>query len=204
VTLSRLLTRAIARGDGACAVDPDSDIIDLVARGDTDAAVRCVMRRYGVALYRYCRAGLGDAALAEDVQQQVFVEVHRDLPRFTRRSRLKIWLFAIARHRVYDAAKRRRRARRHVADDADDVDAVDPRPSAAESVDEARLRAALVDCLAALPDATRAALLLRYQQGFSFAEMAAICGERPSTLCARISRVLPRLRRDIESRIGPL
>ncbi len=201
--LPRLLTRAIARGDGACAVDPDSDIIDLVARGDTDAAVRCVMRRYGVAVYRYCRAGLGDAALAEDVQQQVFVEVHRDLPRFTRRSRLKIWLFAIARHRVYDAAKRRRRAGRHVADAAD-ADASDPRPSAAESVDEARLRAALADCLAALPEATRAALLLRYQQGFSFAEMAAICGERAGTLCARIARALPRLRRDIEARIGPL
>lgn len=202
MTLSRLLTRAAWRRQDACAVDPDSDIIELVARGDTDAAVRCLMHRYGVAVYRYCRAGLRDAALAEDVQQQVFVEVHRDLASFSRRSRLKIWLFAIARHRVYDAAKRRRRAQRHIAEPSS-AEPADPRPSPGESLDDAKLLAALADCLAELPEATRAALLLRYQQGFSYAEMAAICGERPSTLCARIARALPRLRRGIEARIGP-
>ena len=41
----------------------------------------------------------------------------------------------------------------------------------------------------------RIAILLRYREGLSYAEMAAICDERPATLQARVSRALPVLRR---------
>jgi DNA-directed RNA polymerase specialized sigma24 family protein len=44
-------------------------------------------------------------------------------------------------------------------------------------------------------------VLLRYQQGFSFDEMAAICRERPATLRARVARALPVMRASIEARL---
>jgi RNA polymerase sigma-70 factor (ECF subfamily) len=180
--------------------DPDGDVLELVRRGDVAGALRRLMQRHGAAVYRYCRAALRDAALAEDVHQRVFVEAFRDLPRFGGRSAVRIWLFAIARHRVLDAAKQRRR-RATCVDEAVAAEVADPRPLATESIDDARLRDALVASLAELPPRTRTTLLLRYQQGFSFAEMAAICGEKPSTLNARVVRVLPLLRRAIEARL---
>jgi RNA polymerase sigma-70 factor, ECF subfamily len=182
--------------------DPDADILDLVDRGNPAAAVVQLMQRYGVAVYRYCREALHDAALADDVHQLVFIAALCDLPHFARRSPVRLWLFAIARHRVLDAAKRRRTSKRvFAAAGADDV--ADPRATMDDSLDDARLRAALVASLAELPVHTRTAVLLRYQQGFSFAEMAEICGERPDALCARVSRAMPVLRRRIEARLQP-
>src|ERR1043166_8997481 len=115
-------------GDRGMEPDPDSDVLVLVANQDMTGAIRQLMQRHGTSVYRYCREALRDDALAEDVQQQVFIAAFRDLPKFAGRSTVRTWLFAIARHRVLDAAKSRRRARSHV--DGDDATSVpDARPS---------------------------------------------------------------------------
>src|SRR4030095_7994221 len=95
-------------------VDPDSDVLDQVANGDMTGALRRLMQRHGTSVFRYCREALRDRALAEDVHQQVFIAAFRDLPQCSGRSTVRTWLFAIARHRLLDAAKSRRRARSHV------------------------------------------------------------------------------------------
>jgi RNA polymerase sigma-70 factor (ECF subfamily) len=164
-------------------------------------ALRLLMQRYGTSVYRYCREALRDAALAEDVQQQVFIAAFRALPSFGELSSLRTWLFGIARHRVLDAAKSRRRARSQV--DGDDATQVaDPRPSPGERLDDARLQEALLGCLDRLRPAVLTAVLLRFQQGFSFEEMATMCDEKPGTLQAQVARALPVLRLCIESRTG--
>jgi RNA polymerase sigma-70 factor (ECF subfamily) len=182
-------------------VDPDDDIVRRVRGGDVDGALCCLMQRHGTAVYRYGREALQDAVLADDVHQHVFLDAFRDLPRFQHRSTLRVWLFAIARHRVLDAIRRRRRAPAYI-DEAELCEPPDPRPSPEESIDDARLRAALVASIAELDANSRTALLLRYQQGFTFEEMATICGEKPGTLAARVMRALPRLRARIEALLG--
>jgi RNA polymerase sigma-70 factor (ECF subfamily) len=182
-------------------MDPDSDVLGLVAKGDRGGALRLVMQRHGASVYRFCREALRDAALAEDVHQQIFIQVHRDLASFHGRSALRTWVFGIARHRVLDAAKSRRRAEAHI--DGNDASQVpDPRPSPGERIDDGRLRAALVDCLGQLREPIRAAVLLRFQQGFTFEDMAEVCRERPGTLQAKVTRALPVLRTCIENRTG--
>ena len=118
---------------------------------------------------------------------------------------MRTWLFSIARHRVLvlDAAKARRRTQGHIAE-AELADAPDPRPSPAESIDDLRLRAALAAGLGELGEHVRTAVLLGYQQGFTFEEMAEVCCEKSDTLHARVTRALPLLRAGIESRMGGL
>jgi len=181
--------------------DSDRDIVGVVKTGDVTAALRILMQRHGTAVYRYCREGLHDWMLADDVHQQIFIQAHRDLTRFAGRSTLRTWLFAIARHRVLDAAKSRRRARTHLEDD-ETADTADPSAEPGEQLDDARLRQALVVCLAALGEHLRTAVLLRYQQGFTFEDMANICDEKPGTLQARVTRALPALRKCIAGRTG--
>ena len=183
--------------------DSDDDVTGLVEQGDFRTAVQQLMSRHRVRVYRYCSAVLHDPVLADDVCQQIFIQAFRDMSRFQGRSKILTWLFAIARHRVLDALKVRRRARAR-QQDGPTTDSPDLRPSPDESLDEMRLRQTLMRSLEQLDDKTRLALLLRYQQGFSFQEMAAICREKPGALAARIARALPRLRADIESRLaGP-
>jgi RNA polymerase sigma-70 factor (ECF subfamily) len=191
----------IAREMSARTEDPDRDIVNLVNAGNLEAALRTLMRRHGTAVYRYCREALGDAALAEDVHQHVFIQVHRDLTRFAGRSTVRTWLFAIARHRVLDAAKARRRAQAHITEGAT-ADPPDLAPAAGDQIDDLRLRETLVACVDKLGEHMRTAVLLRYQQGFTFEEMAEICGERPGTLQARVGRALLRLRACIEVQTG--
>ena len=182
-------------------MDPDSDVVGLVANGDMTGALRRLMERHGTSVYRYCRDALRDATLADDVQQQVFIAAYHDLPKFTGRSTLRTWLFAIARHRVLDAAKSRRRTQSHF-EPADATGVPDPLPSPAERIDDQRLLEALVECLDKLRQDVRNVLLLRFQQGFTFEELAEIFGEKPGTLQAKVTRALPLLRDCIENRTG--
>src|SRR5262249_54081012 len=66
-----------------------------------------------------------------------------------------------------------------------------------ERLHHARLEAALVASVDELSEPIRTAVLLRYQQGFSFEEMGRICGEKPATLQMRVARALPVLRASI-------
>jgi RNA polymerase sigma-70 factor (ECF subfamily) len=178
-------------------------VLALIDAGQVTTALCWLMRRHGAAVYRYCREAVRDAALADDVHQQIFIEVFRDLPRFEGRSSVRSWLFAIARHRVLDASKMRRRAHAHVEPtDTAAADPPDPRPSPAEAIDEARLHEALVAGLAELAEPARTAVLLRYQQGFTFEEMADICHEKAGTLHARVARALRLLRVHVEQRLA--
>jgi RNA polymerase sigma-70 factor (ECF subfamily) len=182
-------------------VDRDCEVRDLIRRGKLQPALCGLMQRHGKAIYRYCCEQLRDPILAEDVQQQVFLAAYRDLTTFKGRGTLRSWLFGIAYHRVIDAARVRDRARAHVpVTEATEVS--DTRTPADEGCDDERLRAALVIELEALPMHVRGAILLRYQHGMSFEEIAQITGEKPGTLSARVSRAMRTLRERIEARLA--
>lgn len=180
--------------------NPDSDVLELIAAGDTRGALRRLMLRHGDTVYRYCSQALGDPELAEDVRQQVFIEAFRDLPKFSGRSSLRTWLFSIARHRVLDAVRRRRRSEARVQEreHAELATMGDPRPTPAEALE---LRQTLEASLAALGDDERITVLLRFQLGFSFQEIAELCGASPGAHHARVARALPQLRQRIQARI---
>lgn len=184
----------------SCVDDADDDVNGLVERGDFRMALHRLMKRHRARVHRYCSAVLHDPVLADDVCQQIFIQVFRDLSQFHRRSKIRAWLFGIARHRILDAAKARRRWQAH-QEGSSDTELPDPRHSPAEALDEMRRREALARGLEQLDDRARSAVLLHYQQGLTFQEMAAICREKPGTLAARVARALPVLRADIESRI---
>jgi RNA polymerase sigma-70 factor (ECF subfamily) len=77
-------------------------------------ALTLLMGLYGNALYNYCRHLVGDAALADDAHQITFAQAYQDFPRYSGRSSLRIWLYAIARHRCMDMLKMNRRRERHI------------------------------------------------------------------------------------------
>jgi len=196
------LRRAAAGRRDVDRVDPDDDVLVLIQQDNLSDATQLLMQRYGAAMFRYACAEVRDATLADDVRQVVFIEAHRDLRRFAGDSTLRVWLFAIARHRVLDAVKKRRRSQSHY-EDADGADSADPHPSPGESIDDARLRVLLYQCLDKLNDKSRIAVLMHYLMGFTFEEMAKICGEKPGTLHARVSRALDQLRALIDRAHAP-
>lgn len=179
------------------AFEPDSDVLALCAAGEMSAAVGRLIQRHGETVYRYCCRQLRDATLAADAYQQVFIAAHRDLWKFERRSTVRTWLFGIARHRVRNAAKSRARRERHIVKLAKIADVHDPRPSPLECLELTRLLERVVARVHELPESTQVMLLLRFKAGLTFKEMAAVSGENPSTLQARLTRVLRQLRDEV-------
>lgn len=172
--------------------------VEALDRGDRERALTILMEAFGTALYRYCRQVVTDPDLAEEAHQMTFVQAYEGLGRFAGRSSLRAWLYGIARHRCLDALKAARRRRARIERAAGLPPAAVEAAGPEERLAAGDLTRALERCLEQLPPWVRAAVLLRYQGGLSYPEMARLCRERPATLQARVARVLPVLRRCIE------
>jgi RNA polymerase sigma-70 factor (ECF subfamily) len=177
-------------------MDADGDVWDLLCKGERAQALQLLMQRYGRDVHRFCHKLLGDETLADDVHQQVFLSAYHDLPHFAGRSTMRTWLLSIARHRSIDALRCRARQESRQADLAEVAGISDPRPLAIESLGRTQL---LTTALDSLEEPARQALLLRYQRGLSFEEMARICDQRPAVLRMRVSRALRRLREAMQA-----
>ena len=133
----------------------------------SDAAKR-LFGQYGDEVYQYVRFTLGEATEAEDVVQDVFLEVLRAWPRFRGLSSEKTWLWSIARHRLIDHLRRLSRLGRDLSrreTGRDDPMARD----IATRVD--------VECsLQYLPVAQRQVVILRIIQDHTTAEVSRMLG----------------------------
>lgn len=187
----------------------DEDEVDAaLSRGDLPHAFTLLMTRYGDPVYRYALATTGDAQLAEEVRQQVFVEVYRDLPGFGGRAPVRGWLFTIVRHRCLDQTKQVRRWwLRYKNELPGDLESgriaglVTDQTELMDQLDHHRLAQVVERCLSTLAPAAREAVLLRYQQELSYDEAAEVTGERPGTLQQRVARALPVLRKCVEAQL---
>lgn len=178
----------------------EAEVVAALAAGDRTLAITLLMRHFGTPIYAFVRGMLRDDSLADDIHQQVFIEAHRDFDDFAGRG-LAAWLYRIARNRCIDALRAQRRWQARRADD--DVDDADGGAVPADVLlDDERRLVALAACVDALAPHARTTVLLRFQEGFSFEEMGAMCGERPGTLQQRVARALPVLRRCLEKRLA--
>ena len=139
--------------------------------------------------------------IAEDVTQQVFIELFTAIKRYDLRRPFPPWLHRIAVHRSLDEVRRRRT--RDVPIEA----AGDPPPqstSPEHAAEESELRATIRNAIGYLEPRHRAAVVLRYYQGFSEAETAVALGCRPGTVKSRVYYALRRLRQILAAGSPPL
>lgn len=166
----------------------DDVLIRRARRGDREA-FGCLIYRYreGVVnvVYRMC----GDAHLAEDAAQDAFIRAWDALPRYRHRGKFKAWLYRIAVNCARDALRRRRPTA--------DVELL-PLPSDAPNPERQVLRqerATLVqEAVLQLPEASRAALILREYEGLSYKEIAQTLALPLGTVMSRLHYARTRLR----------
>jgi RNA polymerase sigma-70 factor (ECF subfamily) len=133
------------------------------------------------------------------VLQQVFLEAHRDLTRFEGRASPRTWLFSIAIHRCQDAIKAKRRLFHRIRTDDQAVVAFeDPAVGPEGQFEQQHQLVDLAKCLGKLSGDARLAVLLRFQLGMSYEEMAVKLGAKSDTLQTRVQRALPVLKRCLE------
>lgn len=77
----------------------DRELVEAILAGDAEAFTR-LHELYAQRLYRFAVKRLGDATEAEDVVQDVFLEVHKCLASWEGRSALLTWMFGITHHQL--------------------------------------------------------------------------------------------------------
>jgi RNA polymerase sigma-70 factor (ECF subfamily) len=156
--------------------EPQAALVRAAAAGDVAAFEQVVRSTLGP-LRRYLRHLVGDAALADDLAQDVLVKVHAQLHTYRFESRFLTWVFRIARNAALDdrrADTRRRRREERAA-----VAAVATDPEVAGEVAFA---------IASLPPELREPLLLLEICGFTYAEVGELLRIPEGTAKSRVHR----------------
>ena len=180
-------------------LDRDRPLVEAAQRDP--ARFDALYRRYLARVYSYAYYELGDHHAAEDATEATFVSALTSLGRFEERARpadgegastFRVWLFQIARNEI--AGERRRARRRPVEPIAETV--VDPVDVEAAAVRRDEARAAW-QALGRLPGERRQAMVLRFVDELSTAEIAGVLGRSEGAVRVLIHRALKSVARDM-------
>jgi len=87
--------------------DNDKALITRIAKGD-QLAVRSLFARYQLRIFRFILRLVRSEAIAEELTNEVFLDVWRNAARFEGRSAASTWLLAIARNKAISFLRKRR------------------------------------------------------------------------------------------------
>lgn len=153
-------------------------------------AFRGLIEQHQRMVYSIALRITGDFATAEEVAQDVFLQLHRNSDRLTSEDHIRYWLRRVAVHRATDAIRRRALRPESGADEWMDDGPVDHAPGINISI-----QARLDELLKALPEQLRVPVVLRYQEDMLPDEIAGLLKQPVATVKSHLQRALKLLRR---------
>jgi RNA polymerase sigma-70 factor (ECF subfamily) len=167
----------------------DLALVTAIRSGDQGAMAE-LYDRYSSIVYAVALRVLQDAGAAEDVLQDIFMQLWRNPGAFdASRGNMAAWLAVIARHRAIDALRRRKPEN----DIADIVVSVEP--DLASDAERSRTMDKVRGALDTMSNDQRSALEMAYFEGLTHAEIAEKTGEPLGTIKTRIRAGLICLRK---------
>jgi RNA polymerase sigma-70 factor, ECF subfamily len=199
-----MLVRPTISGEGMAAVFVNESMLtDALRRAQAgdEHGFTDLWRMLQPRLLRYLRIAIG--GLAEDVAAETWLQVVRDLPGFHGDgSRFRAWLFAVARNRAIDQARRAGR-RREDPTEIDDLTGIpDETDTETEAMTWLETERALA-LIATLPREQAEAVALRVIAGLTPRQAATVLGKRPGAIRVATMRGLNRLAERLAAETEP-
>jgi len=177
----------------ACpAADPLDDGLVPAARAGDRRAFAALVRTYERMVYSLALRALGAAPEAEELAQDVFVQLYRNLEHIESSAHLASWLRRTTFHRAVDSLRRRRR--RPATEPLDETAAVVAVVDGSAGFGDPLLARRLVSLLSTLAPVPRLVLLLRFQEDLDPSDIARELGLPLNTVKSHLKRSLERLR----------
>ncbi len=179
------------------ALAAERELVARSARGDAEA-FRQLVARYHSQVYAAAFRSLGDATLAEDVTQEVFLKVYRNLSGFKHERPLAHWIHRITANATTDQL----RSRRPVLS----LESLERPPAAAQedpqdALATSELRRALREAIARLPKHYRQTLALQLFHDYSYAAIASALEIPVGTVMSRLHEAKRILRQELRGRL---
>jgi len=186
-------------------LDPDAALMLRVKQGDSGAFAELV-HKYRQPVMNVAYRMLGDATEAEDLAQNVFVQVHKSAHRYQVSSKFSTWLFTIARNLCLNEIRRRSRhptsslQAPHPDNEDQPLHQVEDAKTASppETLLHGELEEKITQGLAALPENQRLAILLCRQDELSYEQIAKVLGCSVSATKSLIHRGRETLKRELK------
>jgi len=161
----------------------DEQLVHQYLDGD-EKALEILIGNYLKPIYSFVYRYTGSASDAEDITQDVFVRVWRNLKKFDQQKKFKTWIFSIAKNAAIDWLRKKKT----VSLSDEEMEKIpDPVPFAPEL--------SLATILEKIPPDYRMTLFLRYNDHFTFREIAESLGESLNTVKSRYRRGLIMLKK---------
>jgi len=168
--------------------------MSAIRAGNQDAMAK-LYDRYSSVVYAVALRVLGDASAAEDILQEIFMQLWRNPSAFdASRGNLAPWLAVITRNRALDVL-RKRKPQTEI-----DETVISIEPDLAASADLSRVAGKVRAMLQQMPALQRSALEMAYFEGYSHSEISQKTGEPLGTIKTRIRTGLLQLRKAVETR----
>lgn len=147
-----------------------------------EQAFSVLYERHSNRVYGFIKSKFRDEATSKDVLQATFLKLHKARSKYDRVFPFVPWLFTICRNEILDAFKKSASLREKLEGEAPELTFV-PETHAPTEIS-----------LSALPEAQRAALEMRFEQDFSFEEIAERLATSPGNARQIVSRAIRNLR----------
>jgi RNA polymerase sigma-70 factor, ECF subfamily len=169
---------------------------ERAGNGDTNAFAEIVRDRQAM-VFSICWHYLQDRALAEDVAQEVFLELYQNLATLQSAEHLTYWLRRVTVNRCIDQGRRKKNRQELAMDDAAE-------PVAIANHTDPLLSRKLQQTLELLPEKQRMLVILRYQEGLDLSEIGELMKMPLNTVKSTLHRTLEDLRKKLTRKLGEI
>jgi RNA polymerase sigma-70 factor, ECF subfamily len=177
----------------------DEDILIRKAKNGDGAAIAALIQSQQDALYAFMLRMSGRPDVAEDIVQEAFVRVLKNIDRFDSRFRFSTWLFTIAKRLYLNAMQKYKPVYDSETVGARTSDCDTPGAFSEDVEQLANVRTLLDAAIADLGEQQREIILLFHQQNWPIADIAEFMGMPTGTIKSHLHRARNRMRRFIES-----
>jgi RNA polymerase sigma-70 factor (ECF subfamily) len=181
-----------AVGEPAPSAEPaDAALMLAYQAGDAASFDRLYARHRG-ALFRFLLRGCGNRAQAEEMFQDVWMNVIKARSSYQPSAKFSTWLYRIAHNRLIDAWRQQRPQAEL------DENLADERPGPERMASSQEQLARLMRGIAGLPLEQRTAFLLQVERGLTLEEIAEVTGVGRETVKSRLRYALQKLKGELE------
>jgi RNA polymerase sigma-70 factor (ECF subfamily) len=174
----------------------DEQLIDLYLKGE-EHSLEILIDRYAGHIFNFIRQYINNSDQAEDLTQDTFVKVWRNIRKFDIKKSFRVWLFQIARNTTIDFLRKKKSIlfSELVKDDGTEFDAVDESLNPEEILEKKSSEDVVAAALEKISDKYRSVISLYYREGFNFREISEIMDQPLDTIKSRHRRALRQLKK---------